>query len=323
MNTLTKAQRRNMRNLFRDIKTSINVSRSEIGFSSFKSEVKEALKDGEFTKAGFRAIRKDIKSMIREAYISQEDAQTLLTDLKKIAVESGLKRQRTLSKEQQSNVETLIEDLQNSVDSAPDQELVDDLETTLTDALSDGTLTQAELVALAQDTVNVVASVGVTVEEARTIFYDLQDIANASPLPRTNDNLTGTNGDDILWGGLGNDTLTGAGADGGVGDTDWLIGGGGKDRFALGNEQQAFYDDGKARNAGLADFAAILDFNGNHDVIRLHGSVDDYQLTELPEDLIGIAGTGIYRMEEGEVPELIGVVAGVTLTDMSSGFEFV
>lgn len=49
--------------------------------------------------------------MIREADISKEDAQTLLTDLKKITVEAGLKRQRTLSKEQQNNVETLIEDL--------------------------------------------------------------------------------------------------------------------------------------------------------------------------------------------------------------------
>lgn len=50
---------------------------------------------------------------------------------------------------------------------------MDELEATLTEALSDGTLTQAELVAIAQDTVDVVASVGVTAEEARTIFYDL------------------------------------------------------------------------------------------------------------------------------------------------------
>lgn len=104
---------------------------------------------------------------------------------------------------------------------------------------------------------------------------------------------------------------------------DWLIGGGGKDKFVLGNEQQAFYDDGKALNSGLSDFAAILDFNGNHDVIQLHGSADKYQLAELPEELVGIAGTGIYQAEDGKAPELIGVVAGVTLTDMSSGFEFV
>ena len=322
MNNLTKTQRRNVRNLFKDVKTSINISRSDIDFSSFKTEVKEALEDGELTKSEFRSIRKEIKSMIREADISEEDAQTLLTDLKKIAVEAGLKKERTLSKEQQQNIDSLVETLENSVDSTPDQEQGDELEATLTDALSDGTLTQAELVAIAQDTAAVVASTGVTAEETRAIYYDLQDIANASELPRTNDDLTGTDGDDILWGGLGNDTLTGAGADGGVGDTDWLIGGGGKDKFVLGNDQQAFYDDGKARNAGLGDFAAILDFNGNHDVIRLPGSEDDYLLTELPEDLVGIAGTGIYRTEDGAVPELIGVVAGVTLTDMSSGFEF-
>lgn len=323
MSNLTKTQRQNLKNLFRDIKTSTNVSLSEIELSSFKQDLKDALKDGTYTKGEFRTTRKELRTMIKEADISVEDAATLLTDLKKIAVESGLKNPRTLSQEQQQNVETLISDLQNSVDSSPDQELVDDLETTLTDALSDGELTEEELVAIANDTIEIVAALGITAEEARTIFYNLQDIANASPLPRTNDDLTGTEGDDILWGGLGNDTLTGAGADGGVDETDWLIGGGGKDRFVLGNSQQAFYDDGQVLTAGLTDFAAILDFNANHDVIQLHGSADGYQLTELPQDLIGIAGTGIYRTESGNAPELVGVIAGVTLTDMSSGFEFV
>ncbi|MEM9212791.1 MAG: hypothetical protein AAGD25_00310 [Cyanobacteria bacterium P01_F01_bin.150] len=323
MNNLSKTQRRNMRNLFKDVKTSINVSRSDIDFSSFKTEVKEALEDGKLTKSEFRSIRKDIKAIIREADISEEDAQTLLTDLKKIAVEAGVRKPRSLSNEQQQNVDTLTEELQNSVDSTADQELVDDLETNLTEALSDGTLTEEELVAIAQETAAVVDSTGVTAEEARAIFYDLQDIANASDLPRTNDDLTGTDGDDILWGGLGNDTLTGAGADGGVDEVDWLIGGGGKDRFVLGNEQQAFYNDGQTLSAGLSDFAAVLDFNGNHDVIQLYGSADTYQLIEIPEELVGIAGTGIYQTEDGNVPELIGVVVGVTLTDMSSGFEFV
>lgn len=322
MNSLTKTQRQNLKNLFKDIKTSINVSRSEIEFSSFRKEVKDTFQDGTLTKGEFRAIRKDVKTIIREADISKEDVQTLLTDLKKIAVEAGVSKPRVLSEEQQQNVKTLISNLQNSVDSPPDEELVDDLRTTLTDALSDGELTEDELVAIAQDTIEVVASVGVTAEEARTIFYDLQDIANTSQLPRTNDDLTGTDGDDILWGGLGNDTLTGAGSDGGVGETDWLIGGGGKDRFVLGNSQQAFYNDGQTLTAGLADFAVVLDFNANHDVIQLHGSSENYQLAEVPAS-VGISGTGIYQTEGGNTPELIGVVVGMTLTDMSSGFSFV
>jgi hypothetical protein len=232
------------------------------------------------------------------------------------------KWQFTLPEEQQENIQQLISDVQASIDSPPDEELVDDLKTTLTNAVSDGELTQDELVAIAQDTIEVVASVGITAEEARTIFYDLQDIANTSQLPRTNDDLTGTDGDDILWGGLGNDTLTGTVADGGVGETDWLIGGGGKDRFVLGNSQQAFYNDGQTLTAGLADFAAILDFNANHDVIQLHGSAENYQLAEIPPS-VGISGTGIYQTEGGNIPELIGVVVGVTLTNMSSGFSFV
>ncbi|MEB3213237.1 MAG: hypothetical protein VKL39_17940 [Leptolyngbyaceae bacterium] len=322
MNTLTQTQRQNLKNLFNDIKTSVNVSRSEIEFSSFKQDLKAALKDGSFTQREFRATRKELKTIIKEANISQEDAETLLTDLQKIAVEAGTKRQITLSKEQQENIQKLIADVQESVDSPPDQELVDDLKTTLTDALSDRELTEDELVAIAQDTIEVVASVGVTAEEVRTIFYDLQDIANTSQLPRTNDDLTGTDDDDILWGGLGNDTLTGAGADGGAGEVDWLIGGGGKDRFVLGDSQRAFYNDGQVLTAGLADFAAVLDFNANHDVIQLHGSAANYQLAEVPAS-VGISGTGIYQTEGGNTPELIGVVVGVTLTDMSSGFSFV
>ncbi|MGK7890163.1 MAG: hypothetical protein AB4042_12580 [Leptolyngbyaceae cyanobacterium] len=322
MSNRTKTQRQNLKNLFQDIKTSINVSRSEIEFSSFKQDLKAALKDGNFTRREFRATQKEVKSIIKEADISVEDAETLLTDLQKIAVEAGTKRPITLSKEQQENIQKLIVNVQESVDSPPDQELINELRTTLTDALSDGELTEDEWVAIAQDTIEVVASVGVTAEEARIIFYDLQDIANTSQLPRTNDDLTGTDENDILWDGLGNDTLTGTGANGGVGETDWLIGGGGKDRFVLGDRQQAFYNDGQAFTAGLSDFAAVLDFNVNHDVIQLHGSAATYQLAELP-DSVGISGTGIYQTEGETTPELIGVVVGVTLTDMSSGFAFV
>lgn len=322
MSNLTKTQRQNLKNLFKDIKTSINVSRSEIDLSSFKQDLKAVLNDGTFTRQEFQTTQKEVKSIIKEADISVEDGETLLTDLQKIAVEAGTKRQITLSKEQQENIQTLISNVQASVDSPPDQALVNDLRMTLTDALSDGELTEDEWVAIAQDTIEVVASVGVTPEEARTIFYDLQNIANTSQLPRTNDDLTGTDGDDILWGGLGNDTLTGVGADGGVGEVDWLIGGGGKDRFVLGDSQQAFYNDGQVLTAGLADFAAVLDFNANHDVIQLHGSAENYQLAEIPAS-VGISGTGIYQTAEGNTPELVGVVVGVTVTNLSSGFAFV
>lgn len=256
--------------------------------------------------------------------MSQEEVKTLYTDLKAIAVEAGVQRTRTLSQELRQNIETLIADLKASIDSPPDQDLVDDLRMTLKDAFSDRTVTTEELKAIAADVIEVVASTGITTKEARTIFYDLQNIANTSQLPRTHDDITGTQDNDILWGGLGNDTLAGAGASGGVGEADWLTGGGGKDRFVLGNEQQAFYDDGKAFTAGALDFAAILDFNENQDVIQLHGSAEAYQLTTLSSDGdLGASGTGIYRMDNGNTPELIGAIVGVTLTDMSSGFVFV
>lgn len=226
-------------------------------------------------------------------------------------------RRTRISEEQKQNLKTLRTDVQSSVENPASEESVTQLKATLKTAFSDRAITQAEFQSITDDVIKVVESAGVTPEETRVIFYDLQDIAETSRYPKTNDDLKGTDGNDTLWTGLGNDILTGAGADGGVGEIDQLIGGGGKDTFVLGNSSQIFYSDGNASTPGLTDYAIILDFNAKKDQIQLKGSAADYTL-KAPSQSLGLSGTGIYSGTE-----LIGVVSGVNVADFSTGFTFV
>jgi hypothetical protein len=225
---------------------------------------------------------------------------------------------------QKQNIQKLITDLQTSVDGPASEASIGQLKADFKAAVSDRKLTQAEFRILANDVLEVAESAGVTPTEARTILYDLQAIAETSRLPRSNDTLTGTSQNDILWGGLGQDTLNGAGADdAGLAEIDYLCGGGGQDTFILGEASQTFYNDGKT-GTGLTDYGAVLDFNLQQDTIQLHGSASDYLLAALPPEL-AVNGTGIYDTAGSQTVgerELVGVVVGVNLTDFSTGFTF-
>lgn len=81
--------------------------------------------------------------------------------------------------------------------------------------------------------------------------------------PPAGESLIGTAGSDTLDGGAGNDTLIGVPVTGsalGHGTIDVLSGGAGSDTFILGDTRGAFYDDGKATQAGMNHYARIMDF---------------------------------------------------------------
>ncbi|MCU0565761.1 MAG: hypothetical protein MUF49_04095 [Oculatellaceae cyanobacterium Prado106] len=233
------------------------------------------------------------------------------------------RRGKRLSEEQRQNLKTLMTDVQNSVDNPASEESIAQLKTTVKTAFSDRTITQPEFQSIVQAVTTVTTSAGVTNPELRVIFYDLQDIAETSRYPRTNDVLTGTNSNDTLWTGLGNDILTGTSA-AGMGEVDRLIGGGGKDTFVLGTSTQMFYDDGNVNTIGLNDYATVIDFNLKKDTIQLKGNSNDYVLAAPPPGL-GLTGTGIYYTtgQNSATPELVGVVSGVAIADFSTGFTFV
>ena len=86
-----------------------------------------------------------------------------------------------------------------------------------------------------------------------------------------------------LSGGLGNDTLIGVNplsATPGTNETDVLIGGQGRDIFAIGDAATSYY-----KGTG---FALIQDFQQGIDRIQLHGKLSDYSIVG---NSINLAGT--------------------------------
>lgn len=162
-----------------------------------------------------------------------------------------------------------------------------------------------------------------------------------------NDSLFGGAGDDQVTGGPGNDSLSGEegndtliGVDPfiqelgfGRGEIDTLTGAQDSDIFVLGNVQEdgskaVFYDDGNHYTTGTGDYALITDFEFTGvDQIQLAGSLGSYSLGSSPDSLP--SGTGIFFGEgvAGSVPELIGIVQNVALSNLnlanSNQFTFV
>jgi Ca2+-binding RTX toxin-like protein len=86
-----------------------------------------------------------------------------------------------------------------------------------------------------------------------------------------NDSLYGGTGTDSLNGGAGNDFLNGGGSSYNSSEYDTLTGGGGADRFALGDSSGSFY-----LGAG---YATITDFQWSEgDKIQIYGSSSNYTL---------------------------------------------
>jgi Ca2+-binding RTX toxin-like protein len=134
-----------------------------------------------------------------------------------------------------------------------------------------------------------------------------------------NDTLRGGTGNDKLYGEAGNDSLIGVNASSttpGRGEIDQLTGGGGRDRFHLGDANRFYYGDGNASVAGVGDYALITDFKqAEGDVIQLKGVASSYRLGSSPVN--GLSGTAVFVKTSG-VDELIGIVQGVTNLSLSS-----
>lgn len=223
--------------------------------------------------------------------------------------------------EQKENIQKFITDLQTSIDQPPSQASLEQWQAVTQAALADKNLDLEELQAIAAATYDIFDSMGLTKAELRTLAYDLQAIAEGSGLPREDQELLGTNDSDLLLGGLGADTLIGTPTDG-KGEIDMLVGGGGTDIFVLGTAATVFYDDDQPFTTGINDYGLMLDFNLGQDTIQLHGAATDYSLGALPQGL-SLTGTAIYHTIDGTLPELVGVIAGVEVTDFNQGFEFV
>ncbi|BBD69941.1 protein with type I secretion target domain and SCP-like extracellular domain [Nostoc commune NIES-4072] len=171
---------------------------------------------------------------------------------------------------------------------------------------------------------------------------------------RGNDFLEGDAGKDLIFGGQGYDSLDGGNGNDvligtdtdfygqlqqgfGFGEKDTLIGGKNNDTFVLGLEKAnardgsgtdtviygiVLYNDGNNNVNGNQDYALIKDFgfiddrvNRGVDKIQLAGSASQYLLGASPDS--SISGTGIFFTQGQFVAELIGIVEGISLSDLS------
>jgi len=139
---------------------------------------------------------------------------------------------------------------------------------------------------------------------------------------RGDDNLFGGGGDDTVFGGRGDDFIWGVNPDAanpGRGEIDTLIGDSvgrgsfGADIFVLGDDTQAYYNDGVATTDGRSDYALIRDFSKEKDTLQLHGSASDYQLATPPSALP--SGTAlVFR------GELIAIIQGDTNLNLNANY---
>ncbi|NJR65368.1 MAG: hypothetical protein HC772_08720, partial [Leptolyngbyaceae cyanobacterium CRU_2_3] len=134
-----------------------------------------------------------------------------------------------------------------------------------------------------------------------------------------NDSLWGGTGSDRLLGDSGNDILTGieiSSPTAGLGEIDKLTGGTGSDRFVLGNNQRAFYNDGSTSTSGTGDYALITDFNITEDVVQLFSAKTNYQLGSTPSGLP--SGTALFLT--GSTNELVAVFQGASGLSLSANY---
>ncbi|WP_146138396.1 polysaccharide deacetylase family protein [Chamaesiphon polymorphus] len=126
----------------------------------------------------------------------------------------------------------------------------------------------------------------------------------------------GTNGNDLLTGGDSNNPLVGVdprSATAGKGEIDTLVHSASSNRFILGDRQQVYYNDGNSNNEGLTDYAKIVGFDANSDVIQLKGKATDYALSTTP------TGTAISNNLFGR-SELIGIVENVSELSLTGDY---
>jgi hypothetical protein len=120
------------------------------------------------------------------------------------------------------------------------------------------------------------------------------------------DSITGTTGNDKIWG------VPASGTSLGRGTIDTLHGNGGSDIFVLGDSRGRFYDDGRSLYSGTGDYAKITDFTAG-DKLQLRGAADDYMFKWIT--LNGVYGSGVYYDSNNNNyldsrDELIALVAG-------------
>lgn len=229
--------------------------------------------------------------------------------------EAGENRPRPLPPEVHEDMQPLMSNLQESIDNPPSQESLDQLHSTIETARADGTIATEEREAIAQATLGVFESMGLTSEEIDTLRTQLQNLAENAPFPRESPEGVETEGHDFLLGKMALDLLVGPPMNGPE-DTDVLMGGGGSGSLGLGAGSTANYNDPRLRlTGGVDDFGAIANPSLTDDTIPFQGNEAAYGSGNLPNNF-PMPGMGLHPLQ-GQFPGLMALLAGIEMPDLS------
>jgi hypothetical protein len=150
-------------------------------------------------------------------------------------------------------------------------------------------------------------------------------IQDTSKTPPPGVTLWGTNGNDVITGGAGDDFLCGVSRTGtdltsmGRGQIDILTGGEGFDIFVLGDSRGAFYDDGIRANHGMTDYAIIKDFTPGEDKVQLKKG--NSYITEISDGnlhlYLDLNRNKRLQISGGNRDDLIAIFEGITFLGSS------
>jgi len=157
---------------------------------------------------------------------------------------------------------------------------------------------------------------GRTAQIATTASLSILD-SSVAPLPPSGQTIWGTNGNDVLTGSFGNDTISGIAKSSiniGKGQIDTLTGLAGADIFVLADGRGVFYNDNNARSQGTNDYGIIKDFSiGDGDKLQLKAGLQYlYSYDSSANATYFYLGNGDYRFNAAD--ELIARLDKVNLT---------
>ena len=129
-------------------------------------------------------------------------------------------------------------------------------------------------------------------------------------LPTNNhDILFGNSGHDKIHGGVGNDIISGTDkVAAGYYERDRVTGGGGADRFILGDATQAYY-----ATQGSQDYVVIQDFNASEDVVQVYGLASEYTQQQ--------QGNDVFLSRNGDLVAIFEDVSSLDIT--GAAFQYV
>ncbi|MDJ1185855.1 hypothetical protein [Roseofilum casamattae] len=173
-------QQANIEQFRTGVRESIDNPPSETAIAQLQTTVESAIADGSVTLEEKQAIAAARQDLVESMGVTEAEKSLIIEDVQTIV---SFAIENRVSPEQQENIAQLRSNLQTSIDNPPSEDSIEQLQTTVGNAIADDSLTAEEQQAIAQATQDVFQSMGLTPVEMLVIASDLQTIVQSIQLP--------------------------------------------------------------------------------------------------------------------------------------------